>query len=239
MRKQINVVMEYNEDGFLLYASNYCGAFTRGKSKEEAIGKFENEIKQYMRWKTGCKVNPEEKYETIIEQEKVSALHICDADSDIIFETEKAPLRMDEYESLKQLVIKSAKDFSDLYDSIPEKNYSTLNERETFYGTIPRTAAEMYVHTNNVTSYYVGEIGAQIENQEDILQNRIHGLEEIEKLSDYLENKLVEGSYNEIWSLRKVLRRFIWHDRIHAKAMYRMAIKTWNKDIIKNPFFFE
>ena len=37
---------------------------------------------------------------------------------------------------------------------------------------------------------------------------------------DFLENVVVAGSYGEDWSLRKVLRRFIWHDRIHAKAMY-------------------
>lgn len=40
--------------------------------------------------------------------------------------------------------------------------------------------------------------------------------------------------------LRKVLRRFIWHDRIHAKAMYRMATKVFGAESIENPFcFFE
>lgn len=28
------------------------------------------------------------------------------------------------------------------------------------------------------------------------------------------------GVFKEEWSLRKVLRRFIWHDGIHAKAIY-------------------
>ena len=26
----------------------------------------------------------------------------------------------------------------------------------------------------------------------------------------------------EMWTLRKVLRRFVWHDRIHAKAILRI-----------------
>lgn len=47
------------------------------------------------------------------------------------------------------------------------------------------------------------------------------------------------GSYGEEWSLRKVLRRFIWHDRIHAKAMYRMAIKTFGPDVVPNIFCFD
>ena len=38
------------------------------------------------------------------------------------------------------------------------------------------------------------------------------------------DNLLQEGSYDEMWSVRKVLCRFVWYDRIHAKAMWRMAI---------------
>lgn len=54
-----------------------------------------------------------------------------------------------------------------------------------------------------------------------------------------LKNTVFRGSYDEEWSLRKVLRRFIWHDRIHAKAMYRMAVKTFGKDAIPDIFFFD
>lgn len=239
MARQIRVVMEYNKDGYLLYAENYCGAFTRGKTKEEAISKFPGEIRQYMNWITGGKEDLEENYEVIIVQEKESDLQICDADSDVIFETEKCQLGKQEFENLKELAIKSAEDFKKLYDSIPDKEYTTLKVRKTFYGAIPRTAEEMYVHTNNVTNYYVGEIGIKIDNIEDIVLNRIHAIECIEKLPDYLENKVFIGSYNEEWSLKKVLRRFVWHDRIHAKAMYRMATKAWNSDVIENPFYFE
>jgi len=239
MAKQIRVVMEYNKDGYLLYAENYCGAFTRGKTKEAAVSKFPNEIRQYRHWIAGEKKELEENYEVIIVQKKESNLQICDADSDVIFETEKYQLEKEEYEYLKKLAIKSAKDFEKLYASIPNKKYSTLKVRKTFYGSIPRTAEEMYTHTNNVTNYYVGEIGIKIDNIEDIVLNRIHAIECIEKLPNYLENKVFVGSYDEEWSLRKVLRRFIWHDRIHAKAMYRMATKTWSIEELENPFCFD
>lgn len=45
-------------------------------------------------------------------------------------------------------------------------------------------------------------------------------------------------AYEEEWSLRKVLRRFIWHDRIHAKAMARMAAKTFGAGHFTDPFKF-
>ena len=58
-----------------------------------------------------------------------------------------------------------------------------------------------------------------------------------EHTQNFLGKPTVEGSYGEMWSLRKVLRRFLWHDRIHAKAMYRMTQKTFGKSEC-NPFMF-
>lgn len=49
----------------------------------------------------------------------------------------------------------------------------------------------------------------------------------------------MKEAYDELWSLRKVLRRFIWHDRIHAKAMYRMAVVAFGKESVPNIFLFE
>ena len=55
----------------------------------------------------------------------------------------------------------------------------------------------------------------------------------------FLNNPVIEGSYGELWSLRKVMRRFIWHDRIHAKAMYRMANKTFGPGSVPDVFHFD
>ena len=83
-------------------------------------------------------------------EEKVSELAICDADSDVLFESEKAPLTAEEYKKLKALALKSAQDFLALYDSVPDKNATAAPERKTFYGKVPRSADEMYAHTKNV-----------------------------------------------------------------------------------------
>lgn len=87
-------------------------------------------------------------------EEKVSELAICDADSDVLFESEKAPLTAEEYKKLKALALKSAQDFLALYDSVPDKNATAAPERKTFYGKVPRSADEMYAHTKNVNEYY-------------------------------------------------------------------------------------
>ena len=171
-------------------------------------------------------------------EEKVSALANSDADSDVLFESEKAPLTAAEYAKLKALALRSARDFLALYKSVPDKHAAAAPARETFYGKVPRTAEEMYVHTKNVNAYYFSEIHVDADNDGSICECRARGFDALEAQPDFLQNAVFHGSYAEDWSLRKVLRRFVWHDRIHAKAMYRMAVSLFGTERIENPFCF-
>ena len=231
---KIRCVWEHNGNDSILYANNFVGAFTRGESKDIALQKMAGEVASYLEWKGEA---VPDSLEAMITQVKASALTISDADSDVLFEEEKEPLSRAEYEELKALALKSAQDFLDLYEAIPDKNKSCLPVRKTFYGQVPRTASEMYEHTKNVNDYYFGEIGVETDNEGTIVDCRQRGFVLLEGQPDFLKNIVSLGSYNEEWSLRKVLRRFIWHDRIHAKAMYRMAVRTFGGDI-PNVFHF-
>ncbi len=234
---KIRCVWEHNGADSLIYSTDFVGAFTRGKSKEIAEAKVQQEIQSYLRWKNGGSAALSD-IEVKIVQEKTSDLNIADADSDVLFETEKDVLSMEEYTELKALALRSAADFLHLYESIPDKDKSCLPERRTFYGLVPRTAREMYEHTKNVNAYYFGEIDVDADNEGTIAECRRKGFEALEKQEKFLENPIIEGSYGELWTLRKVLRRFIWHDRIHARAMYRMAVRTFPGENIEDPFSF-
>ena len=231
----INCVWEHKGNDTLLYATNFVGAYTRGESLEIAKAKMPQEIVSYCNW---LGMDAAGKTEIVIVGEKRSELTIRDADSDVLFESEKAPLTAEEYRKLKALALKSAQDFLALYDSVPDKNATAAPERKTFYGKVPRSADEMYAHTKNVNEYYFSEIHVDADNNGSIYACRKRGFEALEAKGDFLENVVVAGSYGEDWSLRKVLRRFIWHDRIHAKAMYRMATKVFGAQSIVNPFYF-
>lgn len=231
----INCVWEHNGDDTLLYAENFVGAYTRGETLEAAILKMKTEISSYLRWR-GQKAGT--CMDVAIIEEKVSELTICDADSDVLFESEKALLTTEEYMELKSLALRSAQDFLALYHSVPDKNAAAAPARKTFYGIVPRSAEEMYVHTKNVNKYYFSEIHVDADNDGSIYECRKCGFEALEATPDFLQNTVFEGSYDEAWSLRKVLRRFIWHDRIHARAMYRMAVKIFGAESIENPFCF-
>ena len=232
---KINCVWEHNGNDSILYANDYVGAFTRGASKEEAMLKMPKEIRRFRLWQGET---PLEDYDIEIVQEKESDLQIRDADSDILFISEEKPLRAEEYQYFKSLALKSAEDFYALYCSFPDKNKSALPYRKTFYGSVPRTAEEMYQHTKNVNEYYFSEVGVEADNKGTIVSCRARGFEALESITGYLSLEAVTGSYDEQWSVQKVLRRFIWHDRIHAKAMYRMGILTFGTDAIPDIFGF-
>ena len=232
---KIECFWEHNGEDTLLYAGSLPGAYTRGESLETALRKMDREAISYLRWT--CAPDPERIAVEIV-QERVSSLEIRDADSDVLFESEKAPLRLEAYAQLKALALKSAEDFLALYEAVPDKTRSCLPVRQTFYGQVPRTAEEMYIHTKSVNSYYFGEIGVEADNEGTIAACRRRGFAALEAMPDFLANYVVCGSYDEDWTLRKVLRRFIWHDRIHARAMYRMACNTFGSKLIPNIFIF-
>ena len=231
---KIKCAWEHNGSDTLLYSIDNIGAYTRGESLGVAKSKMADEISSYATW-IGTDIP--DRIEVVIVEEKESDLDIKDADSDMLFESEKAALTPEEYSKLKSLALKSAKDFQDLYDSILNKDATSSPERKTFYGIAPRSASEMYSHTKSVNAYYFAEIEVDADNEGDIYECRRRGFEALEAKQGFLNNEVFEGSYGEKWSLRKVIRRFIWHDRIHARAMYRMAAKVAVGNV-KNPFSF-
>lgn len=233
---KIICVWEHNGNDTLLYAVNFPGAYTRGEDLNTAINKMGTEIRAYLAWK-GERMPAEWGVEII--QDEPSDLEIRDADSDVLFESEIAPLTPEEYKDLKALALKSAEDFYALYESFPDQDRTFAAARKTFYGQVPRTAREMYLHTKNVNAYYFGEIGIETDNDGSILECRQRGFEALERKQDFLLNPVIEGSYGEKWTLRKMLRRFLWHDRIHGKAMYRMAVNMFGIENIPDVFCFK
>ena len=58
-----------------------------------------------------------------------------------------------------------------------------------------------------------------------------------EEREELLTGKVCTAPDGERWTLRKLLRRFLWHDRIHARAMWRTAAPLWGS-AVADPFGF-
>ena len=231
----MKAALEYNDKGCILYSLDCPGAFARGRNREEAAAKLPADVAAFCRW-AGWEVpaGPVD----ITEEKYQPDMRVEDADSDMIFSAERQPMTAEEYALLRELVLRSARDLDALYGSVPDRDAPLGDARSTFYGEYPDTARKMFEHTNRVTSYYVGELGAETDSLPGCYENRLNGLSAVENIPDVLNLPVTEGSYGEEWSLRKVLRRFLWHDRIHARAMYRRAKAVWG-DQIADPFRFD
>ncbi len=75
----------------------------------------------------------------------------------------------------------------------------------------------------------------------DFLEIRVHCTDELARLYEMGVSTSVVASGEELWTLKKVLRRFIWHDRIHGKAIIRMQAKQKQLKLIDSyadPFHF-
>ncbi len=220
---KINYIWEHNNNDTLIYFPDYIGAFVRGENKNVALKKANKEIISYMNWlKLDCKLeNPT--YNMI--QEHSTKLSVCDADTEIIFKSEKSSLNYSEYKRLKDLSIYSALSFKQLYNSIENKLIKNPNSHITFYGNMPSTPKEIYDHTKEINEFYFSKINIQIESNQDILKERIMAFETFEKSQKIISNEVYNDNDNEEWTISKICRRFIWHDRIHAKSMYKLATK--------------
>ena len=106
----------------------------------------------------------------------------------------------------KLLVLKSARDFCALFESIPNPDISPRAPRTSFYGPVPRTPREMYDHTNSTTAYYMAAFGIPFENMPDLYANRLQALAEIEEREELLTGKVCTAPDGERWTLRKLLR---------------------------------
>lgn len=234
----IEVIAEYNDNGAILWADAYCGAFARGKNVAEALEKFPKELSDYARWAYGTPMPDLSEADFVVTHAYQTDLMAEDADSNVLFPSERLPMDMTEYTQKKQLCLRSAQDFEKLYASIPQKDRALKKSRRTFYGKIPCSAREMTEHTNRTLSYYATGIGLAFENEGGLLGNRKRLFRAIEATPNFLLPRVTEAPDGELWTLRKLMRRLVWHDRIHARALWRNAVTFWQKERIQNPFFF-
>lgn len=235
----IEVIAEYNERGAMLWADAYPGAYARGETVSKALEKFPKALSEYAAWAYGSPLPNLAESDFVVTHAYQTGLRVDDADSDVLFPSERLPMDMAEYTQKKQLCIRSAQDFEKLLASIPQKDRALKKSRRTFYGKIPCSAREMAEHTNGMLEDYAEAVGVPFETEGGLTEDRKRLFRALESTPDFLSPKVYTAQDGELWTLKKLLRRILWHDRIHAHALYRRAITFWQKERIQNPFCFE
>ena len=215
----MRIIYETNGLGFLGWITDLPGAYIRGKTLEEARGKVNKEIALCTEW-----LNFEKAVDMQINEEiKKSDLHIEDADSDIIFDSELIDFdKQDDFLFWCDKVLLSGTKTEEIYKRMKNKSLIDITmKRKTFYGDVYCTINDQYRHIVNVQNYYLNQIGTEMNIADEFRLNR---MEFIEKLKEkYLKdgNKLYRNE-SEDWTVKKVIRRTSWHDRIDIRAIERM-----------------
>lgn len=226
----MRITYETNGKGYLGWIEDFPGAFLRGSSLEEARAKLDRELEDYADWlglpappgraasHAGLPGVPGAQIESIV----ASALAIEDADSDFTFGSELVDYGDEDFGRFMSLLSRSARMVAACLDSTRNRDIvDPHHDRMTFYGHVYATIDRQFEHIVKVQDYYLGMVGEEVSLAGGIVETREAMVEKLASRRKAEGNALhvYEG---ESWTIRKIIRRTIWHDRIHARAIKRM-----------------
>ncbi len=238
----VSIALETNGRGFQGFIVELPGAFVRGQAEQEALTKVQTEADSYLRW-IGSQPRPS--LQTRVVQKHLCKLMVEDADCEILLDADRLPMTHQEVRELAELVKYSGLTFAELYDSAALKDWvDETRIRKTFYGQNKKTIREIFDHVKRTQYYYLSRTGVPFtENEaEPFMRIRDSNIETLASLYRENGNSKVYNVDNEEWTLKKILRRYIWHDRIHGKAIARILQKQMSLGLVgsySDPFGFE
>lgn len=238
----VSLALETNGRGFHGFIVELPGAFVRGPTESEAISKVQKEADCYLRW-TGRQAKPSLNIKVV--QRHTCKLMVEDADCEILLASDRGPVTNREFKALVELANYSGQTLTELYDSAQLKDWvDEARIRPTFYGANKKTIGEIFDHVRRTQFYYLSRSGVPFtENEADpFMKIREFSMRLLSRLYRENTNSKVYTVDNEEWTIKKILRRFIWHDRIHGKAIVRILQKQKSlglTETYKDPFSFE
>jgi hypothetical protein len=240
--ESLSVALETNGIGFHGFIVELPGAYVRGPSEREAVSKAAGEAGSYLAWlrqESGRFPNPR------IVQSHRCKLMVEDADCEILLADDRRPINDQEFLHLVELSRYSGLTFNGLYDSAEFKDWvDEARIRKTFYGETKKTIKETFDHVKRTQYYYLSRTGISLPEDEALsfMDIRESCFDKLAHLYKKEGNSRVYALGGEEWTLRKILRRFVWHDRIHGKAITRMMEKQRQLGLIgsyRDPFRFK
>ncbi len=243
------MAVESNGKGVIGFIVDLPGGFVRGRTEAEAVSKVNAEASRYLAWAglgggiivVGGEGKASGRFQGFVVQRCTSGLAVEDADSLILLDADRRKMHADEFRALSDLALYSGQTFESLYQGAELKDWVDPSKvRSTFHGPCPSTIEATRSHVSKTQAYYLSRLGLSLQEGEFMMMRRL-GLSLLHKEFEAHGNKPPVEVEGELWTLKKVLRRFVWHDRIHAKAIERMMRKQQQLGLIPgypDPFRF-
>ena len=215
----MTLIFETNGKGFMGWIAELSGAFVRGATADEVRRKIPSEFVAYAEWLQIAVADLAIHREETV----VTTAAVEDGDTNICLEVDRQPLQTDcDLEYYCRLMELSAEQVRRVFDVCSNRDVvAPSKNRRTFYGPVYATVEAQYQHVVRCQQYYLESVGISLNLEGDLRSSRLQVVKAI-RTKGRAEGNVLCSSADEDWTLRKVIRRMIWHDRIHARAMARM-----------------
>jgi hypothetical protein len=244
VRPNLTVAVESNGKGVIGFIVDLPGGFVRGRTEADAMSKVHAEASRYLAW-AGLRGAEEEAssglFHGSVVQRCSSRLAVEDADSLVLLDADRRKMGPDESRALSDLALYSGQAFEGVYQGAELKDWADPAKlRSTFHGPCPSSVEATHSHVLKTQAYYLSRLGLRLQEGEFMTMRRL-GLDLLRNEFEAKDSKPPVEVDGELWTPKKVLRRLLWHDRIHAKAIARLMKKQEQLGLVSgfpDPFYF-
>ena len=219
----IDAIIEYNTSGALLHFVDFPGAYSRGKDIHTAFLNAYDEIEIYSKWAN----NPiKNNFEIVIPNTYLAnpRLNLSNGHSEILIANDKEKFSEETFEKWCALAEYSAECFENLYTAISDKTWNMPEEKkDVFYSHETLTNAEdVYNHVCDCHKKFLEPTGCKcrILKKDGYYDNRKKCISAIKDFYTTCDKADISKKGKEEWTINKVIRKYIWHDRLHARGLY-------------------
>lgn len=192
------------------------GCFSRSTTPEKAVEAAPQAIADFLMWRNGYRDQQPLQPETISISERVNSIDRGEYRINAFFEHDRLPLTDDDVGQISLLLSYARNDLNDLIQKIPQEYLNCTIPGERFgslNGILSHIAiAEWWFFDSMKLGFAYDQLSG--DPRVDLNSTRENTLTLMPSLTDRSDVVLRR---EEKWSVRKILRKTIWHEIVHTR----------------------
>lgn len=227
-----HLLCEVGPDGSTqIFVQELFGCYSRSPTFDEAVAKAPLKIREFLDWLRAHGehiIESDYEIETEVSEIVRGNWPIKLGDSQALFKADLRPLGREEVERCIRYIGYAREDFMDLYLSAPGDALEWKPDQST-----PRHIKRIAEHVAEVDLFYIERLKARkfgdwplgfLEASNELAIMRLSNLSEDEMncAVSYHPPGGWTATKAEGWTTRKVLRRFVWHEKLHTSTAKKL-----------------
>ena len=217
-------VEDIEQGHWVAWVLDLPGCFSSANTQEEATAQTPTRIAEYFDWlKTNGRASPlaTEPIEMKVPEVFLSFPSQDNYSVNAFFQDDRRPLNYDEVEYYLWLLDCTRRDLLAVVHQIPRERLS-----QPVTGEVQGSIEGILNHIAGAENWYLDRLSLALPN-EDMLDEPLARLERVRahtrtRLLKLADDARVIELVGEQWSVRKVMRRALWHERDHTKHIAQL-----------------